>query len=299
MKTINGLGCGDIFGIIRTLTEILKTKEKNEVKILVDPAHNVGIGDCFSNLNVVLFAACGCVGIPVSNITLLLGAYRSDENHFVSDQLKIVYGEGELDRLLDQGFDLHLVGNCYEWLAVDHDFHFSKFITYSDNIIQQASNYSTFISVYLRFYQCETKKVDAEELMKRFMEEFLNQWDASEQYIICSPHPIIKKQNWPSNVELSINLGGYSGSLPLYGQNQRRCKINTESAIRDMAILSYSKDNIAFHGDGTGFYQAAMVLAKNKTTVIQHSTEEILQKIKENQSEFLYQFAFRLIKDKY
>jgi hypothetical protein len=269
---------------LNIINAILKTKKKEEVKILIRPTFWGGIGDCLGNLNTVLFLACCCAEIPVSNITLAISGYNKNiEKCFVTDQLKIVWEDKFTRADSKQKFDLCIEGNSAHGLYIEHDFHFSKFVNYSDTIIQHAIKYSTYIAVYLRFYDCERKHISADELIKQFAEHFLSRWDASEQYIICSPHPIVKTQKWPSNVEISSCLCN-NNLIPRYIHRQR-AKLNPEDTVRDMAILSYSKDTIAFHPDAANFYAVSLFLAKNKVNLNPHTTEEILLKLKLNKIE--------------
>jgi hypothetical protein len=256
----------------------LKELYKNNPKIKIWCSADSGLGDCFSHLNAVLFICCTCCNIPIENITFSPKLYTNLSKYILSERIKIL----NYEECLQIEFDVHIPIHMWSVFQIhlSHENHFSKFFTYSKSILEQTSIYSDVVCVYLRFYTAETEGRSSEIMIKQYMKSFLNFWNSSEQYIICSPHPIIEVQTWPSNVILSTQINNRKCSSPQYNFDQRN---NTEIVIQDMAILSNSKRVIVFLADASQFFATAMYMSTcNKPTLNNHSTEENIQGFKTN-----------------
>lgn len=263
----------------------LKQLYENNHKIKIWCHCDSGIGDCFAHINAVLFFCCTCCNIPVDNITFSLIQYTNIEKYILSERVKILSYEKCLQLQFDVCIPTHhpLLWSLYQ-LHLSHDNHFSKFFTYSKSISEQTSIYSNLTCIYLRFYKAETEQKSVEKMINQFMNAFLDHWNSSEQYIICSPHPVIDNQFWPSNVILSTQINNRKINIPQYDSKER--SNNTEIAVLDMAIISNSKKAIIFKNDAaiSRFFGCGRHLSvHNKPVLYQRTIEENLQAFKTGQ----------------
>jgi hypothetical protein len=133
--------------IPQIIEKIAETKDKKQIKILVQPWN--GLADSLGSLNTVLYYALHISKLDPKQIFFKNIHHYQDLNKFL-DFTGINYYENNTDVVLEEQFDIIINKGYFVGLYWTHPNHFRNYISFNFKLIKEASQYKSRYAIHLR-----------------------------------------------------------------------------------------------------------------------------------------------------